>query len=97
MVAGAQGPPARRGPLWWAAVAVAVAAHLLVGLLVFASGLLAPLWAVVLLGLVWWAALALGVRWVRRGAWWFLLVPPVVLLVWFTAVSAGEALLGWTA
>lgn len=62
------------------------------------SGLVAPLWAVVLLHLVWVAAAAAFVALMRTGrALWTPLVPIVNLGVLALAITAGERLLGWTA
>ncbi|HET6481100.1 MAG TPA: hypothetical protein VFG35_13830 [Actinoplanes sp.] len=62
-----------------------------------ASGLLAPGWAVaVLLGL-WLALLAAGILLLRRRRpLWLLVLPVAAWLIWFLALSAGEAWLGWT-
>lgn len=62
-----------------------------------ASGLMAPLWAIVVLLAVWAALLAAAVQAVRASSPWGLLVPVVSLAFWWAAMSAGEALLGWTA
>ena len=64
---------------------------------VLASGLVAPLWAVALMSLVWLVLLVVGTRWFMRHPWRVAALPVVVLVVWFAAVSAGAAFLGWTA
>src|SRR4051812_14257500 len=62
-----------------------------------ASGLLAPGWAVVLLLLVWLALLVLAIRLLyRRQPVWVPVIAVVAWLIWFGALSAGEAWLGWT-
>lgn len=91
-------PPSTRsrplGPLVLAALAGV--AHLAVGSLYAASGLLAPGWAVVLLGL-WWGVLAVVlVQLGRRGSWWTPAVPVAAAASWWLALTAGEQLLGWT-
>jgi hypothetical protein len=78
---------------WW----IGLAAHLLVLPWYAASGLVAPLWAVVGLLGVWLVLLAAGVRWRRYRPLWMLLVPVVDVVVWFATISASEALGGWTA
>jgi len=62
----------------------------------FAAGLLAPLWAVILLVGVWVALFVLGCLWFRRRPLWTLPLPLVAAIVWFGGISAGEAWLGWT-
>ncbi|GAA0393161.1 hypothetical protein Acor_63360 [Acrocarpospora corrugata] len=62
-----------------------------------ASGLLAPLWAIVALLLAWLALLAVSVWAVRESSFWGLLVPFLSIGLWFAAISAGEAFLGWKA
>lgn len=62
-----------------------------------ASGLVAPLWAIVLLYVAW-AALGLALwRASRTRPPLMLLGAPGVLALWFAALTAGERLLGWTA
>ncbi len=62
-----------------------------------ASGLLAPGWAVVLLLLVWLALLVLAIRLLyRRQPAGVAVIAVVAWLIWFGALSAGEAWLGWT-
>ncbi|SDT17768.1 hypothetical protein SAMN04488543_3222 [Friedmanniella luteola] len=77
--------------------AVALLALLALAPFFFASGLLAPLWAVVLLIAFWAALLVLGTVWFRGRPWWVVPLPVVAALGWFGAMSLGEALLGWTA
>ena len=78
------------------AAVVAAAAHLVAGFYYLASGLLAPLWAVLLL-LVVWAVLAwVGARLVKRRSYLVLLVPVVAAAVWLGVMSLGGAVLGWT-
>jgi hypothetical protein len=79
------------------AVAVAALAHVVVGFFYLTSGLVAPLWAIVGLLVVWCAlAMALG-RLARRRSFWVLAVPVVAAVVWVAVLSAGGAWLGWTA
>jgi uncharacterized membrane protein YhaH (DUF805 family) len=62
-----------------------------------ASGLAAPLWAIVLL-LLFWAALAVcAYRWFTRRPWVVLILPLVAAAVWFLSLTLGEQLLGWQA
>jgi hypothetical protein len=74
----------------------------MLGLLVLApfflaSGLMAPLWAVVGLVGVWLALFVVGCVWFRRRPAWLVLLPLLAVLVWWGAMTAGEAWLGWTA
>ncbi|MBO3749674.1 hypothetical protein J5X84_26645 [Streptosporangiaceae bacterium NEAU-GS5] len=62
-----------------------------------ASGLVAPLWAIIVLLVVWAALLAAAIWAVRARSPWGLLTPIVAIGVWFGTISAGEALLDWTA
>ena len=74
---------------------LAAIAHIVVGFFYFASGLMAPLWAIVLL-LVWWVVLAAWLaRAAWRGSWWTPLAPLVAVVTWFAVMTAGEQLLGW--
>lgn len=75
---------------------IAIAMHLTFGFPYLFSGLLAPLWAVAILVLIW---LALGVLLVKtrgnspRDLW----APVLAAAIWLGAMSAGDALLGWSA
>jgi hypothetical protein len=81
----------------WAVAGLSAAAHLAVGVFYASSGLVAPLWAVVVLA-VWWLALAAVLsRLALRGSWWTPVVPIVAFATWFAVLTAGERLLGWTA
>ena len=62
----------------------------------FATGLLAPLWAVIGFIAVWAALVVLGVVWIRRHPWRVLLLPVIAAVVLFGGLRAGAALLGWT-
>lgn len=71
--------------------------HLVVGVFVSSSGLVAPLWAVVLLVAVWAALAVLLWRWHRRRPLATLAIPFVAAAVWWATITLGEQLLGWTA
>ena len=62
-----------------------------------ASGLAAPLWAVVALWVVWLGLGLLALRWFRSHPWVVLLLPVVALAIWWGALTLGVLLLGWTA
>jgi hypothetical protein len=65
--------------------------------LVAASGLVAPPWGVVVLGLVWLATAAVSVRTWRRRMFMPLLMATAVAVAWVALVSFGGAVLGWNA
>ena len=62
-----------------------------------ASGLVAPWWAVGVLLVLWLVMLVTVCRWFVPYPKRTLVMPVVALLVWFGAVTAGGAFLGWTA
>ena len=86
-------------PLWARVVGwIGLVAHLATLIWYAASGLLAPLWAVVLLLVIWAGLLAVAI-WLLRSERPALtiLVPLASTAIWFGVLSAGEAWLGWTA
>jgi hypothetical protein len=62
-----------------------------------ASGLMAPLWAVVLVLLGWLVLFVLAVRWFRTRPWPVLALPFIGAVLWFAVLTFGEQVLGWTA
>lgn len=70
--------------------------HVVVGVFVFSSGLVAPPWATVVLIGLWFVAASLLWTW-RRSPVRALLVPVGMAVVWWAAVTAGDIWLGWTA
>ncbi|MEN3540858.1 hypothetical protein AAH991_37495 [Microbispora sp. ZYX-F-249] len=74
-----------------------LAGHLCTLPLYLASGLVAPLWAIIVLLVVWAGLVGVAVLAVRRRRAWGLAVPLLGVGVWLAGVSAGEAFLGWTA
>ncbi len=62
-----------------------------------ASGLVAPLWAIVVLWLVWLGLGLLAFQWFTRRPWAVLLLPVVAIGIWWLAITLGEQVLGWTA
>jgi membrane protein DedA with SNARE-associated domain len=65
-----------------------------VGFFLISSGLVAPLWAILLLLIAW--AAGIWIMW-RLPAWWRPVVPVALLAFWFLFISFGEAVLGWQA
>ena len=80
-----------------AAAVVAMLALLVLAPFYFAAGLVAPLWAVVALVVLWLVLFVLGCLWWRRRPLWTLPLPVVAALVWWGGITAGETWLGWTA
>ena len=62
-----------------------------------ASGLVAPWWGVVVLLLVWFTLFVTACRWWTRHPTRLLWLPVVALVIWFAALNAGGAWLGWSA
>ena len=68
-----------------------------VGWLYLATGLLAPMWAVVVLWVIWILLLVVLVRAWKTNPWVVLGVPLVAYLIWAAVLLAGEFFLGWSA
>jgi hypothetical protein len=64
---------------------------------VIASGLVAPLWGVIVITLGWALLLFLAIRLWNRAPRWIILIPVATIIWWLGAVSFGENVLGWTA
>ena len=62
-----------------------------------ASGLVAPLWAIVVLMAFWLLLLASAIRWFTTRSWLVLVLPLVAAAVWWLALTVGEQSLGWQA
>ncbi|MEV0456594.1 hypothetical protein [Catellatospora methionotrophica] len=73
-----------------------IVAHVVLAPYYLASGLLAPLWAVIVLMVIWTALLVYAIRLWRTRPFLVPLVPVVAVAVWFAVMGAGEAWLGWT-
>lgn len=79
-------------------VVVGVILYVLVGVFFyFPAGLVVPGFFVAALWAVWFAGLWYLARLVQGWSWWTLIAGPVAFLFWLGYVSAGEAVLGWTA
>jgi hypothetical protein len=76
---------------------VAMLGMLALAPLYFAAGLMAPGWAVGVLITIWLLLFGLGCWWFRRRPLWVVGIPLVAAAIWFGAMSAGDAFLGWTA
>lgn len=74
-----------------------VLAHTLLLVPGSALGLIAPLWAILVLAGVWVALLAVAVRLLRVRPWVVPLVPVLMFGIVLAALTLGERVLGWTA
>jgi hypothetical protein len=81
----------------YAAGALALAAMLAMAPFFFASGLMAPGWAVGVFVAAWLVLFGLGCFWIRRKPLWVVALPFIAAAIWLGGMSAGEAWLGWTA
>ena len=79
------------------AAGLALAALAVIGVFYVSAGLVAPLWAVIGLVIIWVALVGLGIFWFRRHPFRVLALPVVAVVVWFAVITLGEQLLGWTA
>lgn len=92
----ATGPTSSRAALALVAALLAGAAQLVVGFFYLSSGLVAPLWAIVVL-LAWWVVQSVAlVRLALRRSYWVLAVPVVAAVTWFAALSLGAWVFDWT-
>lgn len=82
--------------LAYVGAALAMLAMLVLAPFFLSAGLMAPLWAVVGLVVVWLVLFGLGCAWFRRRPLWTLPIPVVAALIWFGTMTAGETWLGWT-
>lgn len=76
---------------------IGLALMAVVGLFVFVSTLIAPVWAVTVMGTIWLGAGLWAWRSWRRSMFAPLLAAVAVGVVWILVVNLGDALLGWTA
>ena len=75
---------------------LALAAMLALAPFFFASGLMAPGWAVGVFIGVWLLLFGLGCVWIRRKPLWVVPLPLIAAAFWFGGMNAGAAWLGWT-
>jgi hypothetical protein len=83
--------------LGYVAAGLAMAALAVIGFFYLSSGLVAPLWAVVGLMIIWLTLVVVGIVWFRRHPLRVLLLPVAAVGIWFGVLTLGERLLGWTA
>ncbi len=94
--AGTDGHSPARRVLSILVVVLAWAMQLVVGWFTAASGLVAPLWAIVVLIGLWLAAVLVLIRIARRRPFTTPLVPLANGGLWWAAIAAGGSWLGWT-
>lgn len=79
------------------AAVLAAIGMLAVGVFYLASGLVAPIWAIVVLWLIWLGLAWYGLRLARAGSYLVLAVPIVAGAIWYLVLTVGEQALGWQA
>jgi len=89
-------PQTRPSTISYVLGGLALAALLAMSIWFFATGLMAPLWAIIGFIAVWVVLVVLGVVWIRRHPWRVLLLPVIAAVILFGGLRAGAALLGWT-
>jgi hypothetical protein len=91
-------PQARDGPekLKCGVAGLALAAMLALAPFFFASGLMAPGWAVGVFIAVWLVLFGIGCFWIRRKPLWVVPLPFIAAAFWLGGMNAGAAWLGWT-
>ncbi len=65
--------------------------------LYLASGLVAPIWAILVLWLIWLGLAWYGLRLARAGSYRVLAVPVLAAAIWYLVLAVGEQALGWQA
>ena len=88
--------PTTKRVLSYLGAGLALAAMIGLGVFYAASTLLAPLWAAIVLWIIWATLFLLGIVWVRQHPLRVLALPVAAAAVWFGGISAGEAFLGWS-
>jgi ABC-type Fe3+-siderophore transport system permease subunit len=89
-------PQARPSIIGYVLGGLALAGLLAMSILFFATGLLAPLWAIIGFIAVWVVLVVLGILWIRRHPWRVILLPVIAAIILFGGLRAGTTLLGWT-
>jgi hypothetical protein len=90
-------PQDARTKVSYVLAALALTSMLALAPFFFASGLMAPGWAVAVFIAIWLALFVLGCWWIRRKPLWVIPLPFVAAGIWLGGMSAGGAWLGWTA
>jgi hypothetical protein len=74
---------------------IALAGLLAMSILFLATGLMAPLWAIIGFMAVWAILFVLGCVWIRRHPWRVVLLPAIAAVILFGGLRAGTTMLGW--
>ena len=88
--------PSRPSLIGYVLGGLALAALLAMSIRFLATGLMAPLWAVIAFMAIWLILVVLACVWIRLHPWRVLLLPLIAAVVLFGGLRAGSALLGWT-
>ncbi len=84
-------------PTQWILVVAGVAIYLVLGFFVAASGLLAPLWAVIVYGGLWVVGAVVAIIRTKRLPWLPLALAVGGFAFWWLTLNLGDQFLGWTA
>ena len=88
-------PRARPSIIGYVLGGLALAGLLAMSIWFFATGLMAPLWAVTGFIAIWVVLVVLGCLWIRRHPWRVVLLPVIAAVILFSGLRAGTTLLGW--
>ena len=88
--------PSRPSLIGYVLGGIALAALLGMSIWFLATGLMAPLWAVIAFMAIWLILVVLACVWIRRHPWRVLILPVIAAGILFGGLRAGAALLGWT-
>lgn len=93
----ADGSSRRSAPGWWLGVAGIIVHCTVIAFLFLASGLVAPLYGLLALFVIWVALLLLGIRWLRgRNPSLAFGIPFLAVGAWLGVLTFGDYVLGWT-
>jgi hypothetical protein len=96
MMATAEEVPSRPSIIGYLLGGLALAALLAMSIWFIATGLMAPLWAVIGFVVIWVILVVLGFVWIWRHPWRVVLLPVIAAGILFGGLRAGATLLGWT-
>jgi hypothetical protein len=96
MMATAEEVPRRPSIIGYVLGGLALAALLAMSIWFIATGLMAPLWAVIGFVVIWVILVVLGFVWIWRHPWRVVLLPVIAAGILFGGLRAGATLLGWT-
>jgi hypothetical protein len=91
-----EAPPTRPSIIGYLLGGLALAALLAMSIWFIATGLMAPLWAVIGFLAIWLILVVLGFVWIWRHPWRVVLLPVIAAIILFGGLRAGSTLLGWT-